>query len=139
MNIGFINIPFPFLIVFAIIVLNILSAVGRKAISEDHPTQLDSDEDPELTAYDLLVEAKRRAQQEGEEDLSICVDEPLPKDNSIFGDGIQEESEESRGTTDQSYQQAYAIASKRPFKINLSQLQQAVVMKEILDQPKSLR
>jgi hypothetical protein len=140
MNIGFINIPLPFLVVFVIIVFNILSVVGKKVVVDDETTPFNYDEEPELTAYDLLVEARRKAMQSDEDsDSLVSVVGSMKNDSSVVQEQMPQESEERVRIKDEFYQLKSSDYPNRRLTVNLSQLQQAVVMKEILDKPKSLR
>jgi len=128
MSLGFITIPFPFLIFLAIIIFNIISAMSKRTQADDQPAATSERKRKigEPIAYDLLLKQRREAHHKPE---NLVVDEPIVDIEPVSVPPVVETVVKAQPP----------VKNKSRFNFNLSQMQQAVVMKEILDKPKSLQ
>ena len=128
MSLGFIDIPFPFIIFLFVIIFNVVAAINKKKKESEQATSIKNEKkkDLGLIAYDLLMKKKR------EEDRDCFTEEFVEEELNANLEPVMAEVIEP-------------VAPRQPVKHNkklhfgLTQLQQAVVMKEILDKPKSLQ
>lgn len=127
MNLGFINIPFPFIIFFIIIVFNVVAAINKKKKDQDSSTSIGTEKKNfGPIAYDLILKKKR---EEAKDNFTEEFVEEAFNINLVPSIAEVEKEVEPIKTS----------SPKKKFRFGLTQLQQAVVMKEILDKPKSLQ
>ncbi|MCK5834301.1 MAG: hypothetical protein KAG98_01045 [Lentisphaeria bacterium] len=126
MNLGFINIPFPVLIFLVIIVINVIGTIIKKQKADERPSVTPKKKSLDLIAYDFMMRKKREADRD-------CFTEEFV-DEELNADFVPEVVK-----VEQKVQPQKSVKRNQKFTLDLSQLQQAVVMKEILDKPKSLQ
>ena len=131
MNLGFATIPFPVLIFLAVIIFNIIGAINKQNKAQDRSEPVNEKKKKKFgqIAYDKLMEKKREAAHASDD----CFTEEFVQEE--FETPVECKVDKS----DRFYDMNLRVKSKKRFVFGLTQLQQAVVMKEILDKPKSLQ